>query len=76
MKHITITTSRHITADSHPHLFRVMRERGWTGRVWTAHGPRGAAYEVNERQDGSLVILNSRLGVVRDVEITNREEIA
>lgn len=76
MKHITIISSRHITADSHPHLHRVMLERGWTGRIWEARGPRGASYEVNERQDGSLVILNHRYGVVRDAEIANIEEIA
>lgn len=76
MKQITVISSRHITAESHPHLHRVMRERGWTGRIWDARGTRGAAYEVNERQDGTLVVLDSRFGVVRGVEITNREEIA
>lgn len=77
MKQITITSSRHITADSHPHLHRVMQERGWTGRIWDATGPRGARYEVNERHDGSLVVLTSSFGRVRgDVTITNPEDMA
>lgn len=77
MKQITITTSQHITADSHPNLYRQMQASGWTGRQWAATGTRGATYYVWERASGDVVILDSRFRDVRGpVEITNREEIA